>query len=184
MKKFAPKKRYFIPVHHQTHPQKFYMRDKVITKYRAALDGYRKLEIYKQICVVFLICRDNGGFVTKGELIAFMREKLSMDFPSKYEVEYINNQIGRFRKWLDTYISLVVYVRHEHIPDIGGREWVYRPIRNKKDYEKVNMHMNRVHAGIIERNDNNLKLLKMTSRQIEKRIAELREQLDLEARGL
>lgn len=184
MKGFVPKKRYFIPLNHITRPQKFYMRDKVITRYRAALETYRKLEIFKQICVVFLICRDHEEFVTKGELVAFMREKLSMDLPTKYEVEYINNQIAKFRKWLDSYICLVVYVKHEHIPNIKAMEWVYRPIVDKDDYKKVNIHMTRTQAGIIGRNKNNEELLKMTKKQIEKRINELREELDLEAQGL
>lgn len=184
MKSFVPKKRYFIPLNHIIRPQRFYMRDKVIARYRAALETYRKLEIFKQICVVFLICRDHEEFVTKGELVAFMRDKLSMDLPTKYEVEYINNQIAKFRKWLDSYTSLIVYVRHEHIADINGMDWVYRPIMDKKEYEKVNMHMNRTQAGIEGRNAKNQELLKMTKKQIEKRIANLREQLDLEAQGL
>jgi hypothetical protein len=179
------RKRYFLGNEKRGRVQAFYMRTPTIAKYRGAIDAYRTLRVFKQIFEVMKICKENGGYITKGEFIAILRQDLDTANPNKQELDHFNTEIYKFRRWLGALAGILVYVTHERLneKDFKGMEWIYRPIRNKTEYKKVRQHIEVTHAGLEQRNAENLELLSMTQKQIENRIKEVAEQLDLEAQG-
>ena len=71
----ATKRAYFIGTEKPGKPQRYYIRSKIVSKYHLALETYReKLRLFKKIFIVMEICKDNGGYITKGEFVAILRE--------------------------------------------------------------------------------------------------------------
>lgn len=93
-------RRYFILTPRHMNPPPHYIRDKIVLKYRALLEGggYRRVRIFKQIFKVMRVCSKDKEYITKGEFIAIMRERLDTSIPVKGEAAYLNTEISRFRK--------------------------------------------------------------------------------------
>ncbi len=177
------RKHYFLGNERHNRPQQFLMRSNVIAKYRGAIQQYRTLRVFKQIFEVMNICRENGGYIAKGEFVAILREQISTEFPTGAELNHFNAEVFMFRRWLGALAGMLVYVRREHVASIHALEWIYRPIKTRQDYEEVRRHINKTSRGLDKRNEENLKLLSKTPKQIDAMIEDVAEQLDLEAKG-
>lgn len=179
------RKRYFLGNEKRHRPQTFYIRSNVVAKYRGAIETYRTLRVFKQIFQVMKIVKENGGYITKGEFVSILREDLSTINPTAPELNHFNTEIFKFRRWLGALAGILVYVKHERLneKDFQGMEWIYQTIGNKTEYKKIRKHIELTQTGLETRNNENVQLLNMTRKQIEARIKEIAEELDLEAQG-
>lgn len=177
------RKYYFLGNERHRRPQSFYIRPKIVAKYRGALAGYRTLRVFKQIFEAMDMARENDEWLTKGEFVAILREDLNTDNPSSAELNHFNTEVFKFRRFLGAVAGILMYVKHEYVEQIKGMEWIYRPLQSKREYKPVEKHMQIVINGLTERMAANRQLLEMTPRQIEKRLQEFRDELELEAKG-
>lgn len=117
----------------------------------------------------------------KGTAIAILRGKLDVNPITRQELDRFNVVVWSFRKWLGVLAGMVVYVDKAKLTKTGPFMQVYRPLKNKREYMNlVGKHMERVDKGIADRHSDNLKLLSMTQKQIDRMIQETSVQIDIE----
>jgi hypothetical protein len=175
-------RKYYIGNEKEGKPYPVLIRDSMLIKYRPVVDQYRTVPLYKQFFKMMKICRDNDSFLTRGECIAILRKRLSTDQPTKLEMDHFNTEVFFFRKWLGALSGIVAYTFRMEVVAGRGFEWVFRPLKNKKEYLRyAGKHIKNVEKGLNTRHAQNLAVFALSKKEINRMIEEKDDEINLEA---
>jgi hypothetical protein len=158
----------------------FTVRPGTLIKYKPVADRYRTLPLFKQFYKIMEEVKYNDAYITEAEVISILRRLLSTKPPSKSELKHVSNLVHHFRKWLGPLNVLVAYKLKLSVQN--KIQWVYQPL-DKKQYNKLatSKNMVKIAQGILDMHQNNLTTLNLPKREIDKRLKEISDQLDIEA---
>ena len=175
------KREYYIGNEHPRKDVKVPINQTMVIRCRPVIANYRTTPLHKQFFKLMEWCRDNSIILSKGTIIATLRPKLDVRPITREELDHFNVVVFYFRKWLGALAGMVVYAYRDRLSKTGPIEWLFRPLKNKREYMKfAGKRIEAIDTGLRNRHSENIELLSMTQSQIERRINAVSVEIDNE----
>lgn len=162
-------------------PKPMTIRMPVVFQYRATRDNYKTTSLQKQFFKIMELARLNDQKISRAEVIAILRKKISTIQPTIAEMKALGNVVTRFRAEFGVISGILAYIFKDDLRKGNGVEWFYKPLKTKREYQNVvGRHMKMTDTGIVLRDKENKELLNKSQKQIDELIRQTSQEIDAE----